>query len=385
VRGTLEAIDHAAVERLLQELVAARSENPPGDEAAVIAVLERWLSAAGIPCETTEVLPRRPNLSCVLGDGPGPVLLLNAHTDTMPAGPGWTGDPFAATVAGERLYGRGACDTKGGLAAMAGAMLAVHVSGRRLRGRVVLDAVIDEEAGAAGTRATLGRGRTADWAIVSEPTEMQVVRVGTGQVDLEILVAGTAAHGSEPDRGRNAISDAAALVAAIEEDNARPGPEHPLIGKASWSVGTIEGGVQTSIVPPSCRLTADRRVLPGQPVTSAEADLERIVDAVRGRRPGLAAEFRSFVEIPPFETSESSPVARSLLAAANAVGHSLEGYAGMRATSDAVWLVQAGIPTVVFGPGSIAESAHRPDEFVPLAEVRAATEALALAIVDLVG
>jgi acetylornithine deacetylase/succinyl-diaminopimelate desuccinylase family protein len=406
MRDVLRSIDWEGVVRLLRELVAAPSENPPGEEAAVVAVLRHWLERAGLAVTVDEVAPGRPNLSVALGDGPGPVLLLNAHTDTMPTGDGWTRDPFGGIVEAGRLYGRGACDAKGGLAALVGAMLAVRNAGIRLSGRAVLDAVIDEEAGAAGTRRAIERGRRADWAIVTEPTELRVVRLGTGQVDLEVDVRGRAAHGSTPEVGRSAISDAAALVAAIEADNARLAAlAHRHIGPASWSVGTIEGGIQTSIVPASCRMTVDRRLLPGQRTEEATHDLDRIIERVRARRPGLDARCRSFLEIPAFETPANAPVARALRRAVRDVGREGEaegsatgrgsgaravprgpgGLAGMRATSDAAWLVEAGIPTVVFGPGSIAESAHRPDEFVPLDEVLAATRAVALTIVRLLG
>ena len=406
MRDVVRSIDGEGVVRLLRELVAAPSENPPGEEAAVVAVLRHWLERAGLAVTVDEVGPGRPNLSVVLGDGPGPVLLLNAHTDTMPAGDGWTRDPFGGTVEAGRLYGRGACDAKGGLAAMVGAILAVRNARIRLSGRVVLDAVIDEEADAAGTRRTLERRRQADWAIVAEPTDLSVVRLGTGQVDLEVEVRGRAAHGSTPEIGRNAISDAAALVAAIEADNTRlEALVHPCIGPASWSVGTIKGGIQTSIVPASCRMTVDRRLLPGQRTEEATLDLDRIIEQVRAGRPGMDARCRSLLEIPAFETPADAPVARALLQAVHDVGRDPEqgdsatgrgsearatsrgsgGFAGMRATSDAAWLVVAGIPTVVFGPGSITESAHRPDEFVPLAEVFAATRAVALTIVRLLG
>ena len=249
-------------------------------------------------------------------------------------------------------------------------ILAVHRSGVRLDGQVILDAVVDEEGAALGTLATIQQGRRADFAVVLEPTDLQVAAVGNGQVNFEITVRGTAAHGSSPEAGRNAIADAAAIVTAIEAVAARPaGRPHPRTGRPTWNVGTIEGGVQTSIVPAACQITLDRRITPDQSVDEAIVDLDRILDTVRNDRPGLQASHRVFVSIAPVDQPEDMPVSAVLRACVTAVSERDHGHGGLRATSDAAHLIAAGIPTVVFGPGSISASAHRPDEFVPLGEL----------------
>jgi len=377
-------VDPARLESLLRRLVAADSTNPPGGEAAVVAVLAGELRRHGLRAEIEEVLPGRPNLSVSFGGGDGPLLLLNAHTDTMPAGPGWSRPPFSVVVEDGMLYGRGACDTKGGLAAMVEALVALSGAGVELRGRVVLDAVIDEEAGAAGTRAALAAGRRADWAIVSEPTDLAVARVGNGQLDVAITVRGRAAHGSTPDEGRSAIADAAALVAGFEaaHERFRSFP-HPLLGPASYSVGTINGGVQASIVAAECRLDVDRRILPGSSVEEASAEVDAVIEAVRVSRPGMDVTREVTLAIPPVEVPAQSPVCVALANALAGLGAPAV-VGGLRATSDAAWLAAAGIPTVVFGPGSLAH-AHRPDERVALADVELAARALVATIVALVG
>ena len=302
-------VDPVRLADLLKRLVAADSTNPPGGEAAVVAVLAGHLRSHGLRVNVDYVLRGRPNMSTALGGGRGPTLLLSAHTDTMPAGPGWSRPAFSGVVEDGVLYGRGACDTKGGLAAMAEALVALAAAGVKLRGRVLLDAVIDEEAGAAGTRATVANGRHADWAIVAEPTDLAIARVSYGQIDIALTVHGRAAHGGTPDKGRSAIADAAALVAGFEaaHERFRASP-HPLLGPASYSVGTISGGVQASIVAAECRLELDRRLLPGSSIEAATADVDTVIDAVRAARPGLDVTREVTLAIPPVEVPDGSPV-----------------------------------------------------------------------------
>ena len=378
------AVDPVRLASLLERLVIAESANPPGGEAAVVAVLADHLGRHGLRVDLDTVMPGRQNLSASVGTSEGPVLLLNAHTDTMPAGPGWTRLPFAATVEDGLLYGLGACDAKGGLAAMVEAVVAVATSGASLHGKVILDAVIDEEANASGTRATLLADRRADWAIVAEPTDLAVARLSHGQLVVILTVHGRAAHGSTPDEGRSAIADAAALVARFEAEHERLRAfPHPVLGSASYNVGKIGGGVQASIVAAECRLEVDRRIPPGSSLEEATAEVDAVIAAVRAERPGLEVTREVTVAIPPVEVAASSPVCLALSDALIDAG-TRGAIGGLRATSDAAWLVAAGIPAVVFGPGSLTR-AHRPDECVAIADVELAARALAATIVRLLG
>lgn len=380
----VEAIDEQRCAALLRRLVGTPSFNPPGDEAGVAAVLAEWLEREGLEPVLEEAAPDRPNLSCSYGDPQGPVVLLNGHMDTMPAGPGWKRDPFAASEEDGRVYGLGACDMKAGLAAMVEAVCAIRRSGVPLGGCVVLDAVIDEEVSGAGTRHSLRVGRRADWAVVAEPTELQVVAVGTGQVNFLVTFTGEAAHGSTPDAGRNAIYDAVDLVRRIEAENAALGARgHPKIGPPSYSVGRIEGGVRTSIVPASCSVGVDRRILPGETVADAVADLDRLLEETRSVR-GASVERVVEIEYEPLQTPEDSAFAAALHEVGIALVSDGVSFAGMRGTTDAVFITETGTPTVVFGPGSMAQ-AHRPEEFVDLGQLRDATRVLAAATVRLLG
>jgi acetylornithine deacetylase len=385
-RHVLDAIDDDETVELLRELIALDTQNPPGNEAIIARALAARLRSAASSIRLVEVAPGRENLEARFGRPGRGRLVINGHTDTMPAGIGWTSPPHEPTLAGDAIRGRGACDVKGGLAAAVEALLAVARAGVPLAGEVILDAVADEEAGGRGTARTIADGREADWAIVLEPTDLAVIPSGNGQVNFELVFAGVAAHGSTPEAGRNAIADAASFIRLVERAaQVFARAPHPRIGPASYNVGTIEGGVQTSIVPASCRLTLDRRILPGQSVEEAISDVDGMIEELRSGRPGAEVARRVLTAIPPIDQPDDLPVCSVLrTAVAEAAGGDV-GLGGLRATSDAAQLVSAGIPSVVFGPGSITRSAHRPDEDVPLAELHAASRALALTIVRLVG
>lgn len=379
----LAAVDDGETLSLLEHLIETPSCNPPGDEHAAAAVLGEFLASAGITSAMHEVSLGRPNLEAALGPRGGRVLLFNGHTDTMPPGPGWTTDPYRAHMADGRIYGLGACDMKAGLAAMAGAMVAVTRSGVPLRGRVVLDAVVDEEGTGAGTKATLRAGRAADWAVIAEPTGLQLARAGNGQVNFTVTFFGEAGHGSMPEDGHNAIYDAAAFIRLVEREAARLGGQvHPLTGSASYNVGVISGGVRTSIIPSECTVGVDRRIIPGQTVTEAVADLDDLLGLILGARTGARKQSSVDVDYEPFEVPEGMPLCAALSEATAAVCGRPAGFTGLRATTDAVFLCEAGIPTVVFGPGSLTQ-AHRPDEYVDIRQVQQATRAFALTIVGL--
>jgi acetylornithine deacetylase/succinyl-diaminopimelate desuccinylase family protein len=376
----LRAIDDDEALDLLSRLVSAPSANPQGKEAAAAEALASTLARADVPYTLENVYEGRPNLSARVGPAGGTTLLLNGHTDTMPPGDGWTSDPYFPTIRDGKLYGLGSCDMKAGLAAMTEAVIAAQRSGIDLNGCVVLDAVVDEEATGAGTKHTISRGRRATFAIIAEPTELQVLRLGNGQVNFTVRLFGMAGHGSTPEAGHNAIYDAAELVSRLEAQGAKFA-EHPhsLVGPASYNVGRIEGGLQTSIIPAECVLGVDRRISPGGTVAKAIADLDALLEATAAARPGMRVERTIDIEYEPFEVAEDVCGCQILGGAvAEVTGREIP-FGGLRATTDAVFLAQAGTPTVIFGPGSI-EQAHRPDEYVPVEQLHQASRAFALMI-----
>jgi len=382
------SINPEEVVELARALVRLPSENPPGNEELVARVLGEFLSTAGLDVAYREVFPGRPNLIATLhGNAAGPVLLYTGHTDTMPVSGVWAEDPHSGAIRDGRLWGRGAVDMKGGLAAMAVAAASLRRSGIPLRGSLLFAAVIDEEKGGAGTRQLVRDGVHADWAVISEPTNNVPVIVSNGQLDFEVILQGRSGHASSPAAGHNAIYDAMDLVRALRElmANEFPVRDYPLVGPPSLSVGTIEGGIQTSVIPDRCRVTVDRRVVPSETTAGAIEEMEAVIERLRRSVPGFDAALDVFVRIDPVTISAESPIVRALRHAAASVTGVDPGVAGLRATTDADTLAnQGGIPTVIMGPGSIRE-AHKADEFIPVDQLVAAAQLFALAAVDLLG
>ncbi|MGO9965431.1 MAG: M20 family metallopeptidase [Acidimicrobiales bacterium] len=373
----LEAIDDEETLKLLTELIAEPSENPPGAEAACARLLASFLEQRGIACHLAEAAPGRPNLYATVGS-PGPTLVLCGHLDTVPAGEGWTFDPFGATVAAGLVYGRGACDMKAGLAAMAAALVAVRRSGVVLHGNLALHAVVDEEVGSTGARKAALEHPGA-FVVVAEPSGLQVLARGNGQLNFEIVFHGRAVHSSHPEDGRNAIGDAAGFVRLVEEENLRLAtvPE-PGIGPATYSVGLIKGGLGGSTVADRCELTLDRRVLPSEDPEAAEEAVRGLLGRLATKRPGLRSEMSRSVSFPPLRGRNNEHLETVLNRSLADLGHRQSGErSGMRFATDAAWYEAAGCPAVVFGPGDVAV-AHQSDEHVALRDVKAATRALAL-------
>jgi acetylornithine deacetylase/succinyl-diaminopimelate desuccinylase family protein len=378
----LAHIDENETLDLLRRLVRTPSGNPPGNEVHVAEVLAEFLHSRGFDTRLHEIEAGRANLTAVFDTGSsGPTLMLNGHLDTMPAGPGWTVEPLGGIVRDGHLFGLGAADQKSGLAAMAVAAAAVRRSSLPLRGRLILTGVVDEEGAGLGARRLVEQGLHADCAVITEPTELGLVRVSNGQLNVELIVRGKSAHGSTPELGRNAIDAAARVILALGEFAGQlRARSHPLIGPTTLNVGTIQGGLVTSIVPAECRFTIDRRVIPGDSMDGALADLDQLLDRLRAQDPTLEVERRVMMAVPPVEVSEDLPLCQIIRDTTTRVlGRDL-GYTGMRGSTDAATFQSAGIPTVIFGPGSLSKAAHRADESVPLVELHAATRILALSV-----
>jgi acetylornithine deacetylase/succinyl-diaminopimelate desuccinylase family protein len=373
--------------RLASDLIRIPSENPPGHEAAVATFLVNYFRDIGIEPTVQEVSPGRPNVFVRLeGEEPGPHLIFNGHTDVVPPGPGWTVDPYGAEIADGRLYGRGTADMKGGVAAMIEAALSVTQSAP-FRGAITLAMVVDEEEGGGGTRHAVQHGLRGDWAIIPEPTDLRPVIAHKGDFNFYITVHGVAAHGSVPDQGVNAIYGSGKLLTAIQELNQRLSTRsHELVGSPTVSVGTIHGGEITCMVPSQCRITVDRRLIPGEDPTEVIAEMEDVLAELAATDPSFKAEMVTPIQALPMEVSPDLPVVRALRHATEQLVGSDPGVFGWSATCDASILAQeADTPTVIFGPGSIEHAAHRPDESVSIAELTTCAQIFALTIRELLG
>ncbi len=398
-QAVLDRIDEDLLVRVTAELLRAPGQNPPGEEAATVAVLTAAARELGLDVVTTPVEPGRDNVIITLaGDneaegngaegnsaaGAGPGLLLLGHTDVVPIGDGWTTDPFGGEVRDRRIYGRGASDMKGGLAAALVALAALRGTG--LSGPVELAAVMDEEETGKGIRAYVAETqRSFVGCITAEPTDLQTIIAARGDSYLRVAVHGRASHAGNPADGANAIYGAAAVVAEIERLHATlaAGP-HPLLGPATWSVGQINGGTGGSIVPAECVIVADRRLLPGESPAVVLDDLRRRVAALRLEDRGLTVDLDMPMEMPAFETPADADLVRVTEAARVDAGGPDLPLGGWTAACDGGYVARdLGVPVVVLGPGSVTTQAHRADESVAIPELAIAARAYALAALRL--
>jgi len=379
-RTLRDQIDRRALLQLTRSLVRIPTENPPGDERRALVVLEPRLRAMGFRV-TRALSPKgRWNLLAERGFGLARrgakprTFLFNGHVDVVPRGDerAWTHPPFAARVTRGRLHGRGAADMKGGVAAFLEAVAAVLRAGVRSPHRVAIHLVSDEESlGAEGTGFLTRTGRArADLAVVGEPTNLVPALAAKGTLRGTIRVEGRAAHAATPERGVNAIVLAAHLVERLSAHKFQV--EHDLLGRPTLTVSLIRGGLRHNVVPPSCVLEFDRRTVPGERPPAVRREIARILSEVRRAHPRLRAR----IDFGQFAHASEIPEDAEVVRLADTAIRSLEGrrprHGVLLGTTDARYLIEdAGIPTLILGPGALAQ-AHTVDEFVRVEDLHRA-------------
>ena len=398
----------SATAATLADLVRRPSVNPMGRdlsgpeylEGRVTDYLVQRFTAAQIPWARQPVAPGRDNvlarLEATVPDAP--TILWDAHQDTVPA-EGMTIEPFAPLVRDGRMYGRGTCDVKGGMAAMLVALDRLRASPLPRRATVVFSATVNEEFGFSGARALvrlwsdsapvptdaaarqLGGGRPVA-AVIAEPTDLDLVMQHKGAVRWRIRVRGRACHSAFPERGSNAIYPAGRVILAIEalaaELLARQ-PDHPC-GPPTLNLGTIRGGAGVNLVPDLAVLEVERRVLPGEsPVAARDEVIARIAAACEAATVEHDPPFLESAGLADASADRAAAAWIESLAAAVRVGGAAGRRTAARYGTNASVFAEAGVPSVVFGPGSIAQ-AHTADEWIELAQVDAAAAALAATV-----
>ena len=369
---------------LLAELVRRPSVNPMGRtdippellyESRVTDFWEAQLRALGVSVERQEVLPGRCNLVAQYAPPNPPFsLLFEAHQDTVPVD-GMVIDPFAATIRDGKLYGRGACDVKAGGVAMFAAFARLVREKPVGSAAVTLAFTVDEEHTFLGVQHLMQSGVTADFAVVAEPTGLDIVRAHKGVVRWQLETTGVACHSSTPEKGVSAVYRMAKVLAGVEEFAARlqQSRKDEWLGAATLSVGMIAGGVSPNTVPDRCVIDIDRRLLPGESAADAVAEL----DAFLRTFPGCDFPFTTrppYLACPSLAPTGGEAFVTRLGDAINGANRSHR-VVGMPYGTDASSVQAAGVPAVVFGPGDIAQ-AHTKDEWVELAEVDKAAEIL---------
>ena len=364
---------------LLRDLVAIDSVNPSlspraRGEADVARRIAGELESIGLHVEIVDAAPGRPNVVGVLdGRARGRSLMFCGHTDTV--GVSGMRQPFTPEIRDGRLYGRGAQDMKGGVAAMIGAVRRIVESGGLAQGRVIVAAVVDEEHASIGAEALVTKWR-ADAGVVTEPTGLDVAVAHKGFQWIALETHGRAAHGSRPRDGRDAILRMGRVLSRLEllDRRLQQGPSHPLLGSASLHASLIEGGHELSSYPARAALQYERRTLPGEPSDIARVEADALLAELRREDPEFEAEARLVFGRDAYEIDPDSQLPALLTDAARAAGCAAS-IAGMTFWTDAAILGAAGIPSVLFGPGGAG--LHSIEEYVILEDVLRCRDALA--------
>jgi acetylornithine deacetylase/succinyl-diaminopimelate desuccinylase-like protein len=364
-QALLSRLDRDYCIRVLQNLIAINSI--VGREGAVADYLRTELEDLGLACELQEVEPGRSNVYAWLqGSGRGRRLNFNGHTDTVPVCEGWTHDPFTPVIQDGRLYGLGACDMKGGIACILAMLKAFVESGHRFRGELSFSGVIDEEAYSKGARAMMDTDlANCDAIVLAEPysgdAEMPIPLGITGKVLYDLTVRGYAAHGFHPERGVNAVEEAARIVSALGRLRLR---EHPEFGRGNTCTLKLEGGYQiySVVVPDVCHVEINRLLVPGETAASAVEDMQELVRSLQ-----LKAQVEVGLKPPrydPFVVGRDQPIIQLFHSVYREMTGAEPVYVYGPGITDANVFGERGIPCLHLGPAR--GNVHQPDEYVSL-------------------
>ncbi len=365
-------IDRSRLISLVQDLVKIPSVNPPGKEEGVAAYLHHLLSEWGFQTRLVDKpFPTRPQVLAILpGSGGRPPLFLNGHMDVVPAGDPkyWNFPPFSGTVRDGRIYGRGSCDMKGGIAVAIETARVLQLSGKRLKGDLVLAFAVGEETGEPGTKILLKEsGYTNGFGIVLEPTGFKLGVAEKGLAWFRITLTGKPAHCSVSEQGINPIDKFLNLGNALKDYDAIIRKRiHPLCGAAKCTMSILNAGTKENVIPESLTLILDRRMNPDETIEAVKQEIEHILKRLAATDP----EFSATLEITRlYEAAEISPehpyvnlLAREI---ETVTGHKTEIWGTPYSTDVRNFINDAGIPAVTFGPGDIA-NAHAFNESIEI-------------------
>ncbi len=382
-------IDTDKALKLLQEMISIDSVNPSlvktgNGELGIAHHIGQYLEKMGIGVKYQEIDSKRANVIGVLqGTGGGRTIMLNGHTDTV-SSETMSIDPLDPRFENGKVYGRGALDMKGGLAAQIAALHSIIESGLRLKGDVILACVADEEYASRGTE-TLVKNYSADAAVICEPTGLKITIAHKGFAWAKVEVIGKAAHGSLSDEGIDAIIKAAKFLVEIENlgKDILSQRDHPLLGSPSIHASLINGGIELSTYPDYCKIELERRTLPGENRETVAGEIENIIEKVGSVDRQFRANYDVFFYRPALEISREQPIVQTLKKACQIILRKEPEFVGMSGWLDSAVLAEADIPTIIFGPKG--EGAHGSVEYVDFDSVVDTTKVLIKTILDFCG
>lgn len=361
----LAAVREDRVVKLLQKLIQIETTNPPGNELDLASWLADYFAQAGVEADVLEYEGKHANLVLRLrGNGKRPALIFNAHMDTVPAGETpWRFPPFSGTLHDGKIYGRGAADMKGGLAAMTEAAVILAQSGVSLGGDLIIAFTYDETYGLRGAKQLLEDGYLdgAGAIVISEPTSLDVFIAEKGALWLKCRVEGKIAHSSMPQLGQNAIWGMARFLHRIEKSLTLRADPHPLLSEPTVTVGTIRGGVAVNVVPDLCEATLDIRLLPGMDFKTV---VQNVQDLGENQVEVEVLDWKKPVQSDP----KAEIVSLSLRAVEEVTGLPRKPKGVSYYTDGSVIANRLQIPMVIIGPGDTGMS-HQPNEYVEVSRL----------------
>jgi len=360
------------MKNLLKKLIQARSTAEIGESAAA-HVLADYLTSNGIDCRVDKWGASRANLIAhVKSTGPKEALLFAAHLDVVPEGDSpWRVPAFDGLEQDGRIFGRGAADMKGGIAAVAAAIVDVVNNGPALKGDIIFAATAGEETDSCGTKRFVSQNSAGlpkpAGVIIPEPTDFKIVTAHRGMLWIKITTKGKTAHGSMPHLGINAITQMGELLNYLH-DYQLPHTAHPLLGKCSMSINEIHGGKTVNIIPDQCSIKIDIRTLPGQFQKDIIENFKTIFQKLKTHNPQFKAMLSAIKAVPAMQTDNDSDFVKSFcrvtrIKQTNAVGF----------TTDGPFFTEMAGPVVIFGPGR-PEVCHKVDEYIDIADLQRAKQ-----------
>lgn len=388
----LDTVSREEIISTLQTLIQKRSDFPPGDTRAAIDAVAELLDVEGIEYDIYAREDHQPSLIATYPPHtPGKNLVYHAHIDTIPPGDreDWSVDPFGGELVDGSIYGRGAGDDKGSVAAQLMALIALVRSDLPLTGNLQLAVVADEESGGlVGTRWLREKGYLApDSLVVGEQTNNQVAIAERVACGIDLTVYGEQAHGAMAWAGDNAIRKMARVIVWLEENVIQPlaDRKQPYLPPPTLNIGTIEGGIQWNVVPARCKIKMDRRLLPGETRDQAMADIRSALDEYSTTIEPLEYELFTAGDVAPnINTPPNDPFVQEADQALRDVCGEERALTGYVQTSDGRWFADDGIPIIIFGP-SDPRVGHSPDEHVAVQQLLEATHFLTLLAVRQLG
>lgn len=361
---------------LTKDLVKINTENPPGSEIDAANFLYDELCDLDIEASVQKLSDNRANVIGIIDSGvKGSTLMLNSHIDTVPIGDleYWDTDPLSGTIEKQKLYGRGACDAKGSVAAMMGTLKMIIQKQKKFSGKIIFTAVADEETGGEGAKEVIKHGYKPDFVVVGEPTDLRICVGNKGRGEIKVEVTGKSCHASIPDKGINAIEIGSKIAYHISKYKDGYGEENKYFGKSTGSITMIEGGLAPNIIPETCKLTLDWRFIPGDNIDKVKKKLEEDINEVTLGLSDVSFKITKTHFSPPTQIDLDSILITSSVNALDSLGLNSE-LIGFPATTDLSRISElCRTDGIIIGPGSI-NLAHKNNEFVYITEIEKAVE-----------